>query len=225
MWKLIRKDLILGRRILWINGGIALLAPLLLFALDEPMPLGFYVAYVALMCAMLPVSLVAREDKFSAAALSASLPVTRNAIVTSRFVGGAAISAGALVIVFSFGLLFPAIRQAWTGGVGGAVLGAVVTIGLVLAIFLPFTIRFGITGLLFGLVGLQVLGMVLFLLALATGSMTGLERAIRSFIDFFGDLRTSLGRAGFSALLIGSVVAANLVSWGLSKRLFRRRDL
>ena len=66
---LIRKDVVLGWRVLAVNGAVALVAPSILLILDEPPPLGFYIFYVGLMCAMLPISLIAKEDKFAATAL------------------------------------------------------------------------------------------------------------------------------------------------------------
>ena len=225
MWNLIRKDVILGRWTLIANGSIALVAPFILLMLDEPPPVMMYVLYVGLMCTMLPVSLIAKEDKFSATAFTCSLPVTRNDIVTSRYLGGWLIAGGWMTAVLAFGLVAPAVRDLWSNGAGGALLGGFAMLGLTIAIVVPFTIRFGMNGLLFGLVGLQALGMVLFLGALATGGLDGIERAVKSVIDGVGSYHERVGPAGFAATVIFGVALLNWVSWRASLRIFRTRDL
>ena len=98
-------------------------------------------------------------------------------------------------------------------------------VGLTIAIVVPFTIRFGMNGLLFGLVGLQALGMVLFLLVAVTGGMDGVERAVTSVVDAVGSYHERVGPAGFAATVIFGVGLLNWVSWRASRRIFRARDL
>lgn len=224
MWNLVRKDMVLGRWILTVNGAVALVAPLIVLVTEEP-PLGFYVFYVALMCAMLPISLIAKEDKFSATALTCSLPVTRHKVVTSRYVGAWLIAGGWMVVVLAFGLLVPQIRDLWGSGAGNGLLTGLTLIGFTIAVFVPFTIRFGMTGLLVGLVGLQVLGMVLFLVALATGDVEGIERRVRVVVDAVSDYHGRVGPVIFAASVIAGIAVLNWVSWTVSQRVFRTRDL
>jgi ABC-type transport system involved in multi-copper enzyme maturation permease subunit len=225
MWNLIRKDVVLGRRTLIVNGSLALVAPFILLMPDEPPPVILYVLYVGLLCTMLPVSLIAKEEKFSATAFTCSLPVTRRDIVTSRYVGGWFIAGGWMAVVLAVGLTAPAVRDLWSGGGGGALLAGFAMLGLAMAIVVPFTIRFGMNGLLFGLVGLQVLGMALFLVALATGGLDGIERAVETVVDAVGGYHERVGPAGFAATVIFGVALLNWASWRASLRIFRTRDL
>ena len=225
MWNLIRKDLILGRWTLIVNGSIALVAPLVLLMPDEPPPVTFYILYVGLLCTMLPVSLIAKEEKFSATAFSCSLPVTRHDVVTSRYLGGWLIAGGWMTVVLALGLTVPAIRDLWSDGAGGALLTGFAVLGLMIAIVVPFTIRFGLNGLLFGLVALQMLGMVLFLVGVATGGLDAIERAVETVVDAVSSYHAHVGPAGFAATVIIGVALLNWVSWRASLRVFRTRDL
>jgi len=225
MWNLIRKDLILGHRTLIVNGSMALVAPFILLLPDEPPPVILYVLYVGLMCTMLPVGLIAKEEKFSATAFTCSLPMTRRDIVTSRYLGGWFIAGGSMAVVLALGLTVGAVRDLWSDGASGGLLAGFVILGLTIAIVIPFTIRFGMNGLLFGLVGLQVLGMVMFLLALATGGLDAVERAVKTAVDAVGSYHEGVGPIGFAATVILGVAVLNWLSWKASLRIFRTRDL
>jgi ABC-type transport system involved in multi-copper enzyme maturation permease subunit len=192
---------------------------------DEPPPVFLYVLYVGLMCTMLPVSLIAKEEKFSATAFTCSLPVTRRDIVTSRYLGGWFIAGGWMGVVLALGLTMPAIRDLWSDGAGGALLAGFAILGLMIAIVVPFTIRFGMNGLLFGLVALQMLGMVLFLVGAATGGLDAIGRAVETVVDAVGSYHAQVGRAGFAATVILGVAFLNWASWNASIRIFRSRDL
>jgi len=225
MWNLIRKDVVLGRRTLIVNGSIALVAPFILLMPDEPPPLVLYVLYAGLLCTMLPVSLIAKEEKFSATAFTCSLPVTRRDIVTSRYLGGWFIAGGWMAVVLALGFTAPAIRDLWRDGAGGALLTGFTMLGLAIAIVVPFTIRFGMNGLLIGLVGLQVLGMALFLAALATGGLDGIERAVETVVDAVASYHEGVGAAGFTLTVVFGVALLNWVSWRASVHIFGTRDL
>jgi len=225
MWKLVRKDAILGWRILAINGGVALVAPMLLMRLDDDLTLGFYVAWVTLMCAMLPVSIIAKEDKFAATTLTCSLPVTRRSIVNARHLGGWLIGGGSAAIVLMLGLAVPRFRELWGEGSVGAIMTSFVVIGLVIAAFVPFTIRFGLTGVLAGMVALQILGVVAFMTVLVTGGIGDIENTVRAIVDAVKDYHEQVGPALFTATLVAAIAAINWASWALSQRIFRSRDL
>lgn len=225
MWHLIRKDTILGWRTLAINGATALLFPPLLLLLEEPPPLEMFVGYVTLMCAMLPVGIIAKEDKFAATALTCSLPVTRRSIVTARYWGAWLIGAASIAVVLVLGLVVPDVRALWGEGGRGAVLTAFVLLGLVIAAFVPFTIRFGLAGVLAGLVALQVLGLLLFMTALLTGGIATIEDTVRAMANAVADYRDQVGLLLFTATLIAVIAAVNWASWLLAQRIFRARDL
>jgi hypothetical protein len=130
-----------------------------------------------------------------------------------------------MVVVLALGLLVPPIKDLWASGAGNGLLTGFALIGFTIAIFVPFTIRFGMTGVLVGLVGLQVLGMLLFLVALATGEIEGIERTVRTGVEAVSDYHKTVGPLVFAATFVASIAVLNWVSWIVSQRIFRARDL
>jgi len=225
MWKLLRKDLIFNRRML---AGTYLFHLLLLsgFAMrDHSLPVPLYAGFAAVMCGFLPLSLVAREEKFRTAAFTCSLPVTRQAVVSARYVGGGLIAFLGAGLILALGYLVPQIGLAGRGvGPGAPLLVAFAVVGVVQAGLLPFTIRFGLVGLMVFLVAAQVLGMLVMLLAVFTGGGT-----IRGVLDGWAAalhaLHAALGDAATAGAVVAGVLLLNLVSHRISCWLFRRRQL
>ena len=88
MWTLIRKDLILDRRVAGLNFAMYMvMGPVFVSLMSEP-PAWLIAVWAGIVGAMIPLSLVSREDKFNSGPLTCSLPVTRDDVVASRFVGG-----------------------------------------------------------------------------------------------------------------------------------------
>ncbi len=227
MFKLLRKDAILNGRVLALT-----------YALWSAFWLGYpvlrpggdasfnaWAVMVSLPCGFLPILMIAREDKFKAGALTCSLPVTREAIASSRYVGGClvavigvAIAVGAMAIMSAAGMTELAPPTFWLPVV------VVVTIGLVVASFLPFTLRFGMAGVLVFLVSAQLAGIVALLVAAMSGGLGAPGTAIRSAVKAVVRMRDALGPATFSAAAIAAVLLLNLASYRLSVWVYRRRE-
>jgi ABC-type transport system involved in multi-copper enzyme maturation permease subunit len=174
MWTLVRKDLILDRRMIGLSLALYLVMGPVFMSLTREIPVTFIAGWAGLVGAMTPLSLVAREDKFETATLTCSLPVTRDGIVASRFAGAWLLSLSGGLAVLT--VCYVAARAGLAQGVGGwgeGLLVAVVTIGLILAGLIPFTMRFGFAGLIGLLVALQVLGIVAFLSLVLLGGHGG----------------------------------------------------
>jgi ABC-type transport system involved in multi-copper enzyme maturation permease subunit len=175
---------------------------------------------------MIPLSLVAREDKFRSATLTCSLPVTRDQVVASRFVGGWILSLGGSLAILAacYGSALLSLGHP-VGSWGGALLVVLVTIGLVLAGLLPFTMRFGFVGLMGFLVVTQVLGILAFLSAALFGSHGWLRSVIGEVVGAVRSLHEVFGALGYAALLAAAIVVLNVGSLFLSRWIYRRREL
>jgi hypothetical protein len=229
MLKLLRKDLILNGRL--IGGSYAFWSLLWLggpaMGGSGSMPFELWGGGVSLACAFLPVMMIIREDKFRAGALACSLPVTRDAVVASRYLGGwlLALSAVALAILAVLALSLAGVRPLLPPTPLMPVT-AVMVIGIALAIMMPVAIRYGSAGVMGLLAALQVLGVVALLASalLDVPAIPGIESAVRGVARGGRWLHGALGPAGFSAVLAVAVLAVNLASFRLSSWLYRRRE-
>jgi len=229
MWKLLRKDWLLNRRRLGLTYLFWSVVWLGLPLRDwgENLSLGTWSGMVSVACAFLPIVANGGEDKFKAAALTCSLPVTRQAIVTSRYVGGwlvalagVGIAVAAMVFLSSFG------ARPLTGSWTTVPLAVVVVMGIVLALAMPFVLRFGVVGLIVLMVALQVLGMVALLAArMFRGSaILSIESAVRHTVAAVGYLYQTLGPTAFAAVAVATVLVLNVLSYRLSIVIYRSRE-
>jgi ABC-type transport system involved in multi-copper enzyme maturation permease subunit len=193
----------------------------------DTMPFGLWSGGVSFACAFLPVMTLIREDKFKAGALVCSLPVTRDAIVASRYLGGwllaltgVAVAIAAMLTLSLFGVnplrpptpMLPAT--------------VVTVVGLAIALMLPMAIRFGMVGVFAILIGTQLLGVVLLLAGAMFDArvMQGIEAAVKAIVSGSARLRDALGPAAYSAVLVAAVAVLNYASFRLSSLLYRRRE-
>jgi hypothetical protein len=225
MRKVMEKDLILNRNIILINGLIFAGSLTLFTIMDPELPPRVYAGFSAFMVAFLPAVMVTREDKFQAMVLGCSLPVRRKTIVRARFLLSLAMGLGGVLLAFLLAVVLPFARFrpedlfAW-----GPLLTAVSGILIVLALVLPFTLRYGMKGLLIFLIAAQVLGVVLLTFVQVTGSSAD-RVLLERIIGGFGRLHTALGQGGFTILLLAFLLAALGVSYLVSVRVFERREL
>ena len=225
MLKTIRKDLILNRNVMIIN-GVIFAACLGFFATTgSDFPPRLYAAFASFMVAFLPAVLVTREDKFNAMRLGCSLPVRRKTIVQARY----ALSVGLAVLgIFGAFLLAafipsshfsPSDLFAW-----GTFLTGMTGITIFLSLLLPFTLRFGMQGILIFLIATQVLGVALLTLVKVTGSAVD-KRVVDGIIGFFVRSQQALGPTVFNLLLSAALIGLLVVSYLVSVRVFENREL
>jgi hypothetical protein len=225
MWTLVRKDLILDRRMIGLSLALYLVMGPVFMSLMPEVSVIFIAGWAGLVGAMTPLSLVAREDKFKTATLTCSLPVTRDGIVAARFAGAwlLSLSGGLAILTVCYVAARAGLAQE-VGGWGEGVLVAVVTVGLILAGLIPFTMRFGFVGLIGLLVALQALGIVAFLSLVLFGGHGAVQGTIRSVVGTARGVGERLSPAGFDALLLVVVVLLNVASFFLSRWIYRRRE-
>jgi ABC-type transport system involved in multi-copper enzyme maturation permease subunit len=225
MWTLVRKDLILDRRMVGLNFAMYLIMVPVVMSLVSEAPVKLFAVWGGIVGAMIPLSLVGREDKFGTAALTCSLPVTRDTVVASRFVGGWLLSLGGGLAILGtcYGVALAGLAHP-VGEWGGALLVAFVTIGLILAGLIPFTMRFGLVGLVGFLVATQLLGIVAFLGAVFVGGHGALRTVIGGIVGTVKALREPFGPLGYALFLVAAVVVLNAASFFLSRWIYRRRE-
>ena len=223
MFSLIRKDLIFARRTFWVF-GLTLLGLLLLYGW-RGMSAGSYVVFGCLVSAMAPVSALATEDKFRALAYACSLPVRRDDIVLAKYLSAWLAGLAGYLALNVVGLLMPR-----TSLDAAALLrvemfcNALLTMALVIGLLLPFTLRFGLIGLLLFGVFAQVLGALALVLTVASPQWFNLQAMLGALADGRAALRAHWGATGYWLILLSAAGLVNLFSFLISRALFRRRD-
>ena len=224
--KLMRKDLLLSWGLLIaIFGGIA--ANALIWAIEGGRA-GFILAFGSAIAGFLPIMICGRDDRFRTNAFACALPVSRREIVLARYllcpVLFPAWTLCLVILLWTFsGFRLPAelLRP-------DAYVTALAVQALAVAVFVPLMLRFGFKGFLYGLIGLQVLGM----LVLVVGSRVGLAGGISAFEGAIGrigpgvrDLRARVGDAAFFPAAFAAIAAMLGLSYLVSNLLYQRRDL
>jgi hypothetical protein len=130
-----------------------------------------------------------------------------------------------LLVSFLFGALVP--FSLYTLGDLFSVrpiLTALTLITIFLSLILPFTLRFGMKGLLIFLVVMQVLGVVLLTVARVTQSSLD-RRIVEGITGFFRHLREALGPTGFNLAMLAVLLVLFSASYLVSAWSFRNREL
>jgi ABC-type transport system involved in multi-copper enzyme maturation permease subunit len=222
--ELIAKDLRLTRRRLLLNVGVFAVF-LTVLASTGDLPPGLLAGAAALMFSFVPVTVVAQEDRNRAAAVACSLPVRRRDVVGARYLLGLGAGAAGLLLAVVLALALPGSPHTAASVLApGTLLAATATLVVSLAVFLPFTIRFGLIGILGALAALQVLGMAGLALANRFGG-AGPRALVRGLVAGVTSTHAALGDALFAGVALAVLAALLLLSVRLATRLFEQKEL
>jgi len=225
-WIPLRRDLILHRR--------TLLLVLLIYVVyqawfvrefNNPTPwLVFNCIYLAFIT-VVPLTI---DEKTGTLPWLCTLPVTRADLVRGRYVTAWAMVAGMYTVSLGLAAFVPGsdISPTWILEPDSLLLAAGITTFFV-ALMLPFTIRFGFTGVLLALVAAQVLGGVMLVVVMITGGGAGggISSMVGSLRHGIVALRETMSVPVFQLVLLVVLVLVNWTSYRASVALFRRREL
>jgi ABC-type transport system involved in multi-copper enzyme maturation permease subunit len=222
---IVRKELILNRNTLAF--AAIPYAAWFAYVLREPkVRAGEYMVMSAVMAVYYQIVFVVREDKLKTAALTCSLPVTRQLVVRARYLMGCSLSAlwiGAAILV---ALACPWTRVPLARLVAPNTLGVAVSIVLLgTAILFPLVVRLGLIGVIAFLGGMQVLGILAFLAVDLLGPATSIHAVFRFVTASIRALHVNLGHPGFALMWTLVMLAVIVGSYRLSVCLYGRRDL
>jgi hypothetical protein len=189
-----------------------------------------WAVFATVYAAFLGVTLFVREDKFGATAWTCTLPTTRIDIVRARFVEAWVLVVTAIAGFTLLAAVVPGSRVSpWEVVEPRTLLMMSAVATLVLALMLPFTIRFGMLGVMIFLVAVQVLGVVVLLIVSRrgrTGGEPGLLRAgVSSIVNGIAALREILPAPVWFAGVLLALCLVNWIAFRLAVHLFRRREL
>jgi ABC-type transport system involved in multi-copper enzyme maturation permease subunit len=226
MTKLLRLEYILNRRQVLIT--VAIFSLFFLYMASRIDSSRVYLVMVCLMLGLaLPFGILGREDKFKTASLVCSLPVRRSTVVLAKY--------AATWIVIGAGIAYSVVLTAVLPfakvPVGElltlkSLLVSLFLISLLFGFILPFTIRFGLTGIIVFLVSTQVLGIVALLSVQLLGSRGNpIRTAIRAVEGGLRDILYHPATSGFLLTMAAAVLAVNAISFFTARALYLRRDL
>lgn len=227
-WLLVRRDLVLHRTSL-------LIAALVFLAFEAYMisqidSVTAWLVFTCVYASFLTVIPLNRDDKYGSTGWICTFPVTRAEVAEGRYVTSWTLAflfmAACLVLAalvpgraVTFSALVQADRLLLLAGI----------IVLILALLLPFTIRFGFMGVLLMLVVLQIAGAVLLIVSRLTASMDRVEGGIGAFfgmlIGWVTGVRDALPLPLYYLVVVFFLIGITWASVRFSAALFRRRDL
>jgi len=218
--KLLRREWILNRQVLMLLAGI--------FGAYQIWARA-WVVMATLYAAFLSVLLFAREDKFRSTAWSCTLPVTRLELVRARFVASWLMVVVALTGATLLTAVVPGSKVSPADVVEPSTLLIVAAVTtLIFAWVMPFTIRFGMVGIMIFLVGGQLAGAILLFVATSIHRGSGSRRPIRAALAAIGDglvaVRETLSPALFVVVVVLVLAVANWLVYRFSAYLFGRRE-
>jgi len=224
MLKLIRKDLILHRRFLL---AIGILFPIYFGYFGSRLSRATVVEvsiFAAFICAVLPFSLIGREDKFKSLPFALSLPATRREVVLSRYL----LSWGLMLYLYVSGAIlmtvFPGTKL--TAAAVFALQPALISLSfmaLFFAVLMPLFVRFGPMGMLVFIVALQVLG-VLLLVFKSLISLRAIKAALLLVPKAVSAIQASAGAAAAALGAAALLILLTYASFELSAAVFRKRE-
>lgn len=223
MRNLIFKDLFLSRRLIMATYLCYGILAVVFFL--QPSFGRTSLVLISITFSCVPIVVIGREDKFRAVSLTASLPVTRHQIVTARYLMSGCLAAFGLAYSFFLAVLVRLVKSEQTSLIDSSnwaiALGVTV---MILSIFLPILLRFGIMALFTLATGFNVLGIVAFLLwQLAPeklrmfGIVVDVFRALAGLSELLGPFGS-----GLAALLILALIV--LASHALAQKVYRGRE-
>ncbi len=217
------KDWYSNRLMVYLFVGVIVLNSALM--LGDPIRPKELIALHCCIATMLPISFLSREDRFRSTRLVCSLPLTRKTISQYRYLSSWAYASGlglfAAVLMGASLAVRSELTRLFTPGV---LLVGLTCISLVLAVFLPVVIRFGLLGTIIPLVILQVIGVVAMIVVSVSSrrlSVSHLILPVRAALD---TAYAELGPAFYYLTWVALLVIVNLFSCKLSEWLFARQD-
>ena len=226
--KLLYREWILNRQTLMLMLGIFVAYQI--YALLNVGSARAWVVMAAGYAAFLTAALFIREDKFRATGWSCILPITRIELVRARFVASWSLVLAALVVATLLAVVLPGTHFAVSEIFDTSTLLIVAALTtLIFAWVLPFSIRFGMAGIIIFLIGAQIGGAVLLLIGSRlnrAGGNTG--RPIRTTLAAISDAlisaREALSPEWFTVVVVVLLVATNWLAYRFAAFLFERRE-
>lgn len=225
--RLLLKDWILNRRALLIILAIyAAFQIYLVLRISHTKP---WIVFTCVYASFLTIVPLTREDKFRAGAWARTLPVSRAELVGAHFIGSWLMVTAACLTALALAAALPGSRVDPALVLEPrALLLAASFVSVILCLLVPFTLRYGLMGVMIFLVAFQVLGVVALFVAVATGGMKHVEAGVRAAFALAGSgvdaARDVLPPAVFALAAVAALSALNWTGYRFALALYNRRE-
>jgi hypothetical protein len=221
MFALIRKDLLLHKTAFY--GYTPVMVIYLAYLASQVSSRGAFIVFSCIMSTILPMVLITREEKFGAEVFVCSLPVTRRQVVHAKYIICWIIAFVLAMMGLVLYSIFAGERSLEIWSVSNASL-VFFALSLGLGVALPFSLRFGWTGLIAGLVGMQLIGIILLLIVNNFSTNFRLRDVFVGMSDFIAGIHSQLGDPLFYVAVVIILTIFNLASCKIGTALFERRE-
>jgi len=223
---LIVLDVLYNKRMFLIFGGILVLVylfyPLLM---DEPKVITVFCLFYL---GILPAMSLGRMHRFRTATMTCSLPVIRRKVVQSKYMVSVGFCVAGIVLFLLVMAVNPMLRfpraQVFEHQ---TICTGIFALAVMMSVLSPLILRFGVMGIVIIMVGLQILGTVVLLLASRAGSgfRSALDATIGGVGGAFAFLRSVMGQPGYSLFLVAAGGLLIYLSYLASAAAFERKEL
>jgi hypothetical protein len=229
--ELVWRDWILNRRTLLLS--FAVFFAFQLYSILRMSSDRAWLVFAAIYASFLTIIPVVVEDTSQATASTCALPVTRTDVVRARFVASWVLTTAVLAVTAALPAVVPgsAVEPA-IALQPGTLLAMATTVTAVVALMQPFTIRFGMLGVMIFLVSAQVLGGAALFLAARFRRPDGVGAGVGPIRAGLSELSAAVtavhdavGPAGFVVVVLAALAVVNWLGYRFAVFLFRRREL
>jgi hypothetical protein len=230
--RLMRKDLLLnGTMLAWLAGGLVAMVVLTRFAgrsIGEQMSrmsFGLELASGSFYGSLLPLMVAGRADRFRTGGFDASLPVTRRQILAARYLLPLLLLPAWVALIYGTVWALSGWRLPPEALHAETLLLAPTALVVTMGVFFPVVMRLGFAGMLYGLVGLQVVGVVLMVIMRRVPGVRGVFDAIARIGPSLRMLHTRVGDPWYALLVVAALIGASILSFLAADALYRGKDL
>lgn len=223
-FKLFYRDIILNKTMFLIY--IAMMTGLFIIYSSSLDSTGLIVGFSCFYVTMLPVSNLIREDKFKVSQTICSLPVSRTQIISARYIQAWIIAVVCYIYILILGLIIPGSKIDISHFLDlHTFLNGMCVFGISLSLLLPFVTLVGTVGLFILLIGFQVMGVILLLVARFLSAKSVFDILFQDIPRAFHNIELKFGEFGYYIFILVFIAVITLCSYVITMLLYKRKEL
>ena len=201
--------------------AITIIYPLLFDA-----PPKVVLSITAIYLSFLPASILARQSKFKADSTMCILPVTRNTLILGKYIFTAMLFAVGIILFVLIFLALPGQQYSFNDIINAdRFVNVVLAVCSVSAVLIPLILRFGYTGILVFVLGLNILTVIMFVLTYLKLIRDMLNFIFEDFPSAIVAFRNIVGAPGYHLLVLCAAGLLWAASLKISQKIYAGKEL